>query len=463
MVVIPQVRESAGGRGAPGGRALLDMAWLAEQVREPSARGIAATVTRLVRNGDIATGSRMPAVRDFAVVLLVSPATVSAAWGILRAQNVIEGRGRQGSWIVDVISSPRPKRFETIGTYWSKDVVDLSLAIPDPTLLPDLGAAIAKSVPGANFNTYEREMITPALAAAAEAEWPFVAESWLVTNGGYEGLRLLLSSMVAPGDYVAVSDPSAPRVIDILEHVGARILPVVMDAQGPVVSSLRRALSRQPVIFLYEPRASSRLGITVTPGRRDDLAAVLRGTETIVIEDDGAGDIAVAEYSGIGQVLPDQTVLVKSYSKSHGPDLRLAIIGGRAESVERARAILQFGAAWTSRVLQDALAVMLTDDKVTAQIDVAREVYRTRRDTMIALLTARGVTVMGGNDGLSIAVRVVNEHQALLVLASHGIAADAISTASVASPTPMVRLGIGLALERPDYVADAYALASRAV
>jgi DNA-binding transcriptional MocR family regulator len=432
-------------------------------VREPSARGIAATVTRLVRNGDIATGSRMPAVRDFAVVLLVSPATVSAAWGILRAQNVIEGRGRQGSWIVDVISSPRPRRFETIGTYWSKDVVDLSLAIPDPTLLPDLGAAIAKSVPGANFNTYEREMITPTLAAAAEAEWPFVAESWLVTNGGYEGLRLLLSSMVAPGDYVAVSDPSAPRVIDILEHVGARILPVVMDAQGPVVNSLRRALSRQPVIFLYEPRASSRLGITVTPGRRDDLAAVLRGTETIVIEDDGAGDIAVAEYSGIGQVLPEQTVLVKSYSKSHGPDLRLAIIGGRAESVERARAILQFGAAWTSRVLQDALAVMLTDDKVTAQIDVAREVYRTRRDTMIALLTARGVTVMGGNDGLSIAVRVVNEHQALLVLASHGIAADAISTASVASPTPMVRLGIGLALERPDYVADAYARASRAV
>ena len=70
---------------------------------------------------------------------------------------------------------------------------------------------------------------------------------------------------------------------------------------------------------------------------------------------------------------------------------------------------------------------------------------------------------MGGNDGLSIAVRVANEHQALLVLASHGIAADAISTASVASPTPMVRLGIGLELEHPDYVADAYALASRAV
>jgi DNA-binding transcriptional MocR family regulator len=417
----------------------------------------------LVRNGDIATGSRMPAVRDLAAVLRVSPATVSAAWGLLRTQNVIEGRGRQGSWIVDVIRSPWPKRFETIGTFWSKDVLDLSLAIPDPALLPDLGSAIARSVPGANFNTYEREVITPALAVAAAAKWPFVAERFLVTNGGYEGVRLLLSSMLVPGDYVAVADPSAPRLIDILEHVGARIVPVGMDAQGPVPASLRRAMTRQPAIFLYEPRASSRLGITVTPARRDDLANILRGTETIVLEDDGAGDIAMGPYSGIGGVLPEQTVLVKSYSKSHGPDLRIAIVGGRAESVESARAILQFGAAWTSRVLQDALAVMLTDDVVAAQVSAAREVYRQRRNSMIELLTDRGVTVMGGNDGLSIAVRVADEHQALLVLASHGIAADAISTASVASPTPMVRLGIGLELERPEFVADAYALASRAV
>jgi DNA-binding transcriptional MocR family regulator len=222
-------------------------------------------------------------------------------------------------------------------------------------------------------------------------------------------------------------------------------------------------MSHQPVIFLYEPRASSRLGITVTPQRRDELVAILRGTETVVVEDDGVGDIAVGTYSGVGAVLPEQTVLVKSYSKSHGPDLRIAIVGGRHESVERARAILQFGAAWTSRVLQDALAVMLVDDAVTAQIDAAREVYRARRDAMIERLTARGVSVIGGNDGLSLAVRVVNEQQALLVLASHGIAADAISTASVASPIPMVRLGIGLELERPDFVADAYALASRAV
>jgi DNA-binding transcriptional MocR family regulator len=463
MVVNPHVSAPSELHGATDNRAPIDMVWLADQVREASARGIAATVTRLVRHGEIPTGSRMPAVRDLAVVLRVSPATVSSAWGLLRSQNVIEGRGRQGSWIVDVIRSPRPKRFETIGTYWSKDVLDLSLAIPDPALLPDLDEALARSVRGANFNTYEREVIAPALADAARAEWPFVPEALLVTNGGYEGLRLLLSSMLVPGDYVAVADPSAPRLLDILEHVGARILPVMMDAQGPVAASLRRAMSHQPVIFLYEPRASSRLGITVTPQRRDELVAILRGTETVVVEDDGVGDIAMGTYSGVGAVLPEQTVLVKSYSKSHGPDLRIAIVGGRQESVERARAILQFGAAWTSRVLQDALAVMLVDDAVTAQIDAAREVYRARRDAMIERLMARGVTVIGGNDGLSLAVRVVNEHQALLVLASHGIAADAISTASVASPIPMVRLGIGLELERPDFVADAYALASRAV
>jgi DNA-binding transcriptional MocR family regulator len=209
MVVNPHVSAPSELHGATDNRAPIDMVWLADQVREASARGIAATVTRLVRHGEIPTGSRMPAVRDLAVVLRVSPATVSSAWGLLRSQNVIEGRGRQGSWIVDVIRSPRPKRFETIGTYWSKDVLDLSLATPDPALLPHLDEALARSVRGANFNTYEREVIAPALADAARAEWPFVPEALLVTNGGYEGLRLLLSSMLVPGDYVAVADPSA--------------------------------------------------------------------------------------------------------------------------------------------------------------------------------------------------------------------------------------------------------------
>ncbi|WP_332760640.1 PLP-dependent aminotransferase family protein [Pseudarthrobacter sp.] len=442
----------------------LSAAWLSAQISEASAAGIATTVTQLIRAGEVAAGVQLPTVRALAARLAVSPGTVSAAWNILRKQRVIEGSGRQGIRVLERPALLAPQRFENVSRYWQGDVLDLTLAAPDPLLLPDLAQAVANAAPDPEQNSYRRPGITPALVNAVKPGWGWEPDSWLAVNGGYEGILLLVSSSILPGQHVAVADPATPRLLDILELAGVVVVPVATDADGPIAESLKQALTKQPVAFIYEPCANSRSGTNMTPERRDLIAEVLRDTRVLIIEDDGLGDLALGPYAGLGALLPSQTVLVRSYSKSHGPDLRLAVVGGPAEPMERARLYRQFGAGWTSRTLQNALAWMLTSDAVRAQVQRARTEYAKRRTQMAELLADRGVVVESHDDGLGLWVPVLNEQQALLVLASHGVAAGGASGGAIRSGhRQSIRLAIGKQLERPDEVADLYAMASRAL
>lgn len=428
---------------------------------ETSAAGIAAAVGQLIRSDAIGPGTRLPPVRELADRLEVSPATISAAWSQLRRRNVIAGQGRQGSWVSYHPMRSGPQRFSDIETLWSSTTRNLIHATPDPGLLPDLRPALTAAVQDDNLNSYYRQPITDSLRAVLATEWPATHEDFLVTSGGYEGLRLLLSSSVMPGERVAVADPSTARLLDILEHVGARPIAVATDQEGPTVPSLRRALARKPAVFIYEPRSSSHFGVSLSAERRDSLAAVLDEAGVLTIEDDGVGDIAEARYQGLGQVLPEQTILVRSYSKTHGPDLRVAVIGGQAHSIKGANDMLQFGSGWTSRILQNALAYLLWDPTAQQAVNHARATYTQRRQQLAGLLEERGVLVRT-HDGLSVSVPVRSEQQALLVLASHGIAALGASSGTLESETQAVRLPVGTAFDEPERIASIYASAAKA-
>ncbi|TDO47729.1 DNA-binding transcriptional MocR family regulator [Kribbella sp. VKM Ac-2527] len=436
-------------------------AWLAEQIDEASAAGIAASIARLVRHGDLAPQTRLPTVRALAPRLDVSPATVSAAWMTLRKQRVLAGGGRQGTWVLGGLAVPRPARYENVSRLWPNQTLNLTRAVPDPLLMPDLSTAFQHALRDPSVHSYEVVSISDPLRAAAEESWPFPAEHWMCVSGGYEGLLLLLRTTVVPGEYVAIEEPATPRLLDILDNVGARAIPVATDQDGPVPASLREALRSDPVAFVYEPRSSSRLGASVTPERRDELVSLLAGTDTLVIEDDGLGELSAFPYYGVAAALPERSVLVRSYSKSHSPDLRLGIMAGAAEPIERVRVYRQFGSGWTSRFLQNALAWLLMDEDTKVAVDRARTAYQERREQLIGLLKVQGVE-SDGVDGLAVWVPVLSEHEALLVLASHGIAVAGAGASWTRPGPPAIRVAIGLEIPEPERVAAAIALAVQA-
>lgn len=440
---------------------VVSTSWLIERIEEPSSAGIAATVARLIREGTLTAGMRLPTVRTLAARLHVGPGTVSAAWSTLKKQRFIEGGGRAGMWVSGDVGGPTPLRYENVTRLWREQTLNLSRAVPDPLLLPDLGSALQHALTNPKLHSYEVEPITPALRAAADATWPFGAEAYMCSRGGYDGLLTVLTTSVVAGEYVAVEEPATPRLLDILDQVGARVLPVHLDSAGPQPESLAAALTHRPVAFVYEPRNSSWAGATTTPVRQQALANLLAGQDVLIIEDDAWGLLSDEPYFGVGSLLPEQTVLVRSYSKSHSPDLRLGVVGGAGAAVERVLAYRHFGDGWTSRILQDALAWMLGDAETQATIRHASEVYTRRRTTFAELIRDRGLQVHGG-DNLALWVPVTNEQQASLVMASHGIATMGCAVSWTGTAPQGIRVVTALEIPHLEQVADIIALAAQA-
>jgi DNA-binding transcriptional MocR family regulator len=92
--------------------------------------------------------------------------------------------------------------------------------------------------------------------------------------------------------------------------------------------------------------------------KSSDRLSPQSGSETgraIVIEDDHANNISSAPLVSVGRWLPDRTVHIRSYSKSHGPDLRLAAVGGAGDVVTAVANRRLLGPGWSSRILQALL------------------------------------------------------------------------------------------------------------
>ncbi|MFS8046312.1 PLP-dependent aminotransferase family protein [Rhizobium sp. BR 314] len=434
-----------------------DAAWFAEKLNDRTIRGIALETSALIRAGALPVGTKLPPIRDLAFALGISPATLSEAWSELRRQKIIGGRGRNGTWVSGDRFINQPARLASAGHY-GDHVLDLTSAGPDVRLLPQLEAAMAYGASAANLNSYERSRILPELEAAVRKTWPYEPEALLATNGGYNAVYTLINALVMPGAAVAIEDPTGMRLLDILEDRGARIIPVRCDEEGPLASSLEEAMKYRPVAFVFQPRLHSVTGQSVSETRMTKLAEILRDKDTLIVEDDGVADISAAPRQSMGHLFPDRVIHILSFSKTHGPDLRLAVLSSSRAIVDQIQSYRSFSAGWTSRILQSAAAWLLRDPATEACLDHARNVYAKRRAALIDALGEREVPALHGA-GLCAWIPISSEPFAMVTLAARGIAVSPGAKFSIL-PSSHLRVVTATLSERLEEVADAIALAA---
>ncbi|KAA1426831.1 aminotransferase class I/II-fold pyridoxal phosphate-dependent enzyme [Nocardioides antri] len=434
-------------------------------IADRTPQGIAGAFSRAVRAGDLAPGDRLPTVRDVAAELGVSPATVSAAWQALRRTGLVVSRGRAGTYVRDTPTpwlSPRQRGLVGAGPDGLR--LDLSRGTPDPTLLPDLGPALHRVSQRAGTLAYQEEPVLPELREVLLASWPYETEAITVVDGATDGVARMLEQVASYGDRVVLESPGFPPFFDLVEALGAEVVPVALDGSGVTPESLRRALDARPVAVVLQPRAHNPTGVSMTQARAQQLVRVLRRRRADVpwiVEDDHSSGISVSPDVSLGHWLPDRVVHVRSFSKSHGPDLRIAALGGPAAIVDRIVARRMLGPAWTSRMVQTILLDLLTSSQSLDEVGEARRQYMARQRTLAGALVALGVHV-AVPDGINLWLPVREERAALLHLAASGIRVAGSSPFLAVDGEPFVRVTSGLV--SPDDAADvATALAAAAV
>ncbi len=400
------------------------MTILTDRIESRTPVGISTSLGRLIASGELAAGDRLPTVRELAAELGVSPATVSQAWKALAAAGLIESHGRNGSFVRKSTTPERSTFSQPHSDGSGLPGLDLSRGTPDPQLLPGLGRALSRVSHRAETSAYMELPVIPELLDVLSASWPYPVESITIVNGALDAIYRSIEQVARFGDRVVVENPGFPPFFDLLKRLGLDAVPVDVDEHGIVPESFRIALQLSPALVILQPRALNPTGASMTSKRAEALARMI-GNDTahsriMVIEDDHSGDITAAPDVSLGAWIPERVLHVRSFSKSHGPDLRIAALGGPSIHINAIEATRMLGPGWTSRMLQTILYELLTSSESVAEVSDARRMYFSRQKALTDALRELGLTVRQA-DGINAWLPVDDEQGAILQLAARGI------------------------------------------
>ncbi|MGP3536680.1 aminotransferase class I/II-fold pyridoxal phosphate-dependent enzyme [Microbacterium sp. RD1] len=369
-----------------------------DQIAGRSAAEIADSVRALRDRGELRAGDALPPVRVLAAQLGVNRNTAVSAYRQLVSAGVAVTRGRGGTRIVE--------RASVAQEGFAADTVlrDVGTGNPDPALIPDPTAALSRLI--------GRPVLygEPVLDADLE-QW---ARGWIaadlprddiritVTNGAVDALERLLAQALTRDDAVALEDPCFLSAIHTVRVGGYRPVPVPVDEEGMTVAGLRSALAAGVRAVLCTPRAQNPTGVGLSTARARELRTVLaEHPYVLVIEDDHFAMLSREPYESLIGPGHRRWALVRSVSKSLGPDMCLAVAATDPETADRLAMRLSPGTTWVSHLLQRLTLAQVTDPASVTAVERAAVHYAVRNAAVAAELTAASVPARA-RDGLNL-------------------------------------------------------------
>ncbi|HEM6795201.1 TPA: transcriptional regulator PtsJ [Citrobacter koseri] len=355
------------------------------------------SIRQHVTTGALAPGETLPPVRELASELNVNRNTVAAAYKRLVTSGLALSQGRNGTVIK---GAPSPLALE--GSSPNTPLTDLSGGNPDPQRLPDLSSYF--STINKSPRLYGDAAVSPALHAWAK-QWmqdAIPGEGEIdITSGAIDAIERLLCAHLLPGDSVAVEDPCFLSSISMLRYAGFSAIPVGVDSEGMQPEMLEQALKNGARAVILTPRAHNPTGCSLSASRAAALQNIVaKYPQALVIIDD---HFALLSSSPWHPVIAPETLhwsVVRSMSKTLGPDLRLAIVASDPATSARLRLRLNSGSQWVSHLLQDLVHACLSDKNYQRTLAQTRQFYASQQQKLACALQRTGLTHAPG-DGLN--------------------------------------------------------------
>ena len=367
--------------------------WARDQ--RPSSAGVRTGIRRLVLDGRLAPGTRLPAERELAEALGVSRTLVVRAWELLRADGYVESRRSAGSWIVVPGAAAGTAGS---GGWFPRGSERFDLAHATPPAPPEIAAVVDRvrprlieQLPGHGNELRGLSALRERIAARFDGRGlPTSPEQILVTNGAQHAFALVLRTLLAPGERVLVEHPTYPNAPEAIRGAHGVPVPVPMDEAGWDLDSLEATLRQtSPRLAYLMPDFQNPTGCRMDATDRQRLAAALRRTRTAAVIDETFVDVDLSGQRPpppMAAFAEDQVITIGSASKSFWGGLRIGWIRAPEELVGRivfARAALDMG----TPVLEQLILAELLEDPEPV-LERLRGEWTLRRDSLIDALSA---------------------------------------------------------------------------
>lgn len=211
-------------------------------------------------------------------------------------------------------------------------------------------------------------------------------ENILITSGSQQGLDLLGKILLNDGDSLIIEEPGYLGAIQAFSIYKPKFLPIPVSENGIDVPKLRAVMAAlKPKLMYAVPNFQNPSGISYSQQNRIEVSEILQGTETLLVEDDPYGELRFAgePKQSFGKLLPDNAVLLGSFSKTIVPGFRLGWIAAPRHIMDKLVIAKQASDLHTSHFTQAIIYQYLKNNDVERHIGSIRAAYGSQCRAMI--------------------------------------------------------------------------------
>ena len=400
----------------------------------PIYRAITDAIARDVESGVLAAGDRLPPQRDLAKLLSINLSSVSKAYKLAFDLGIVNGETGRGTFIRDGDPAriPWPSGENNVNIDYASNFpmpVDLRsdvMRLCNDMARYDTGQRLLEYAPsGASGDDLTAAVFWLALLGVTARP-----ENVLITSGAINGVFACLLGLAKAGETVLCEDLTSPGLISCARMMGLRLVGVPMDREGLKVDAFERiARETGARLAVLNPTLHNPTLTVLSAGRREKLAAFIRSTGMIIVEDEVYAPLLETLPVPLAAIAPAQVCYVTSFSKAMLPGLRIGYLAAPPALADRLRNAIRVStwmpspvlASLASRWVRDGTAVQLIDNRRNAgreRVRIACRILRVhkviaadealhvwlmlpppwRADEFAIYLNNRGISVMPSQD-----------------------------------------------------------------
>jgi DNA-binding transcriptional MocR family regulator len=384
---------------------------------------ISQSIRDAVSCGELAAGQKVPTNRELSAFLQVDRSTVARAYlelgkeGILKSQvgrgSFISGSGFSGSGDArDAAGEAALFRFSRFIQGLGNSQLNLPVLASGEYISFAGGIPAADSYPAQEFEHILLDLIKAGHGASMFDHAPsngepalrkaigehlrkrgvvFEDDELLILSGSQQGIDLVASVFVDPGDYVVLEEPSYFWAISNFKARQAKLLPCPLDEDGLDLQVLENHLKARRPKFIYSmPTNHNPTGISLSVARRKAFLELAAKYQCPIFEDDFSGDLVYqAEPLPPLKSFPLAKELVihqGTFSKALCPGIRLGWLIAPPAVLSKLTFAKQARDLFTSSMAQVVLTEYLNKGLYHEHLAHINREYAAKRDAMLDAL-----------------------------------------------------------------------------
>ncbi|HEY7441307.1 MAG TPA: PLP-dependent aminotransferase family protein [Vicinamibacterales bacterium] len=220
------------------------------------------------------------------------------------------------------------------------------------------------------------------------AEWHKVTPDRVLTgNGSLQLIEFLCLSMLKPGDVVFTESPTYDRTLTLLRRHGAKVVGIPIEADGPDIDALERALHKQvPKCFYVIPDFQNPAGSTCSASKRRRLVELAARHRFLLIEDAPYRQLRYRgqEAPTLYELAPQNTLHMSSFTKLIAPGVRVGFMIGEPSTLGKLAKVAEDTYISPGYLAQGIAYEWCRRGLLAPQIERLKALYAPRLDACLA-------------------------------------------------------------------------------